>query len=178
MKTYPIQLASLFAVAAVASGCASQPPADTSASGAYCYQPVTYRLKTCTTAPVPSLSVDAEAKRFERDPSALTIYVVRSNWADGPSFVSVKVDSGPSAQTLPNSMVRMKLSPGTHSIAYEFEGQRATQSVQGKAGDIRFLRIEGNALQWNPSFSWVTEPEMATRERALKARLVADIVMR
>ncbi len=178
MKTNALKLTPLFAIAIAAAGCAGTVPVDLSASGPYCYQAVTDRLKTCTKAPVPSLAVDAEVKRFEPDPRFLTMYVVRSNWADGPRFGQVQANGGPPVDTLPNTLVRMKLSPGTHSIAFDFQGQRQTQTVEGKAGDVRFVRLEGNALRWHPSFAWAAEPEAATRERARQARLVADLAVR
>lgn len=129
----------------------------------------------CTKAPVPSLNADADAKRFAPDPGALTVYLVRRNWADGGTFVKVQIDNKPAVETLPNTMVRARLTPGSHKVSFESEGQRGTTTIEGKAGDVRFVRIEGVVWTWKSTFDWASEPENATRERALKARLVADI---
>ena len=80
---------------------------------------------TCTAAPVPSLNADAQAKQFAPDPNALTVYVVRRNWGDGRNFVKVQADDGATVETLPNTMVRYRLKPGSHTIAFDFEGPPA-----------------------------------------------------
>lgn len=128
----------------------------------------------CTQAPAPSLNANAEAKRFVPDPNALTVQVVRGKWSDG-GRLEVKADSGPTIEMLPNTMVRKKLEPGPHTVSFEFEGRPQSTTVQGQAGGVRFVRIDGTAWSWKSSFEWVSEPEAATRERALKARPVADV---
>lgn len=166
------------AVGVLLAGCATPPPPDPAAELPHCYKTNKGRVIACTKAPAPSLNSDAEAKRFAPDPSALTVYVVRRNWSDGRNFVKVQVDDGPSVETLPDTMVRAKLKPGLHTIAFEFEGERKTTTVEGQAGEVRFVRIDGVVWSWKSTFEWATEPEPAIRERALKARLVADLVAR
>lgn len=129
----------------------------------------------CTSTPAPSLDADAEAKRFTPDPSALTVYVVRRNWGDGRNFVKVQADNGPVAETLPDTMVRIRLRPGAHTIAFEFEGQRQSTGVQGQAGDARFVRVDGTVWAWKSRDEWAADPEATIRDRARKARLVADL---
>jgi hypothetical protein len=160
------------------AGCATPPAPDPTAEGPYCHKTNKGRVIACTQAPAPSLLADADAKRFAPDPGALTVYVVRRNWADGRDFVKVQVDDTASVQTLPNTVVRAKLKPGAHAISFEFEGQRKTVSVQGQAGDVRFVRIEGVVWSWKSSYDWAAEAESATRERASKARLIADLAVR
>lgn len=132
----------------------------------------------CTQAPAPSLNADADAKRFLPDPGALTVYVVRRNGSDGGRLVNVQVDDGPAMGTLPDTMIRARLKPGAHTIAFEFEGRRKTTTVEGRAGEVRFVRIDGVVWAWKSSFEWATDPEPAIRERAHGARLVADLVAR
>ena len=79
---------------------------------------------------------------------------------------------------LPDTMVRFRFKPGTHSVAFEFDGKRQPTKVEGQAGDIRFIRIDGTVWAWKSTYEWASEPEAATRDRALKARLVADLVVR
>lgn len=178
MFTKRFHLFVLLASGALLAGCATPPPPDPSAELPHCYKTNKGRVIACTKAPAPSLNADAEAKRFSADPGALTVYVVRRNWSDGRNFVKVQVDDGPAVETLPDTMVRAKLKPGAHMVAFEFEGQRKTTSVEGKAGEVRFVRIDGVVWAWKSSFEWAADPEPAIRERALKARLVADLVAR
>jgi len=163
------------AVAALLAGCATPPAPDPTAETPHCYKTNKGRVIACTSVPAPSLNADAEAKRFAPDPAALTVYVVRRNWGDGRNFVKVQADSGPVAETLPDTMVRVRLRPGVHTIAFEFDGQRQSTSVQGQAGDVRFVRIDGTVWAWKSSYEWTVEPEAAIQDRARKARLVADI---
>ncbi|MBL8329271.1 MAG: hypothetical protein JNJ71_10500 [Rubrivivax sp.] len=178
MKTPRLPLFALLAVAAMLAGCATPPPPDPAAELPHCHKTNKGRVIACTSTPVPSLNADAQAKRFAPDPNALTVYVVRRNWGDGRNFVKVQADGGTAVDTLPDTMVRMKLKPGSHKIAFEFEGQRQDVTVEGKAGDVRFVRIDGMVWSWKSTYEWASEPETATRERALKARLVGDVAVR
>lgn len=178
MKTSRLRAFALLAVAAVLAGCATPPPLDPAAELPHCHKTNKGRIIACTGAPVPALNADAEAKRFTPDPNALTVYAVRRNWGDGRNFVKVQADGGPAVDTLPDTMVRLKLKPGSHQIAFDFEGQRQSTTVEGKAGDVRFVRIDGMVWSWKSTYEWASEPEAATRERALKARLVGDVAVR
>lgn len=168
-------LAPIAFAAVLLAGCAT-PPAPDPTEAPYCHKTNKGRVIACTKAPAPSLNADADAKRFSPGPGALTVYVVRRNWADGRNFVMVQVDDGPAVETLPDTMVRAKLKPGSHTIAFDFEGQRKTTTVEGKAGEVRFVRIDGVVWSWKSTFEWAADPESEIRERALKARLVADLV--
>jgi len=164
--------------AVLLTGCATPPPPDPTAEVPHCYKTNKGRVIACTPAAAPSLNADAEAKRFVPDRNALTVYVVRRNWGDGRNFVKVYPDGGTGVDTLPDTMVRLKFRPGAHSVTFEFDGKRQSTTVEGQAGDIRFVRIDGTVWAWKSTYEWVDEPEAATRERALKARLVADVSVR
>ncbi len=178
MKPTRFHLVCLLAVASVLAGCATPPPPDPAAEAPHCYKTNKGRIVACTSAPVPSLNADADTKRFAADPNALTVYVVRRNWGDGRNFVKVQREGGTGIETLPNTMIRLKFKPGTHAIAFEFEGKRQSTTVEGKAGDVRFVRIDGMVWTWKSSYEWASDAEASIRERALKARLVADVVIR
>uniref|UniRef100_UPI0030F5C547 hypothetical protein n=1 Tax=uncultured Acidovorax sp. TaxID=158751 RepID=UPI0030F5C547 len=164
--------------ASLLAGCATSTGADPSAEAPYCYKTSKGRVVACTRVPAPSLNADAQAKRFTPDPNALTVYVVRRNWGDGGRFVKISADNEMAAETLPNTMVRFKLKPGTHAFTLDFEGERQVATVDGKAGDLRFLRIDGTVWAWKSTFVWATDGEDAIRERAYKARLVADLTVK
>lgn len=178
MRARRLALAPIAFAAVLLAGCATPPPPDPAAEAPYCHKTNKGRVVACTKAVAPSLNADADAKRFAPDPGALTVYVVRRNWSDGRNFVKVQVDDGPSVETLPDTMVRAKLKPGSHTIAFEVEGQRKATTVEGRAGEIRFVRIDGVVWSWKSSFEWAADPEPAIWERPLKARLVADLVVR
>ena len=118
--------------ASLLAGCATSTGADTSAEAPYCYKTSKGRVVACTRVPAPSLNADAQAKRFTPDPNALTVYVVRRNWGDGGRFVKISADNEMAAETLPNTMVRFKLKPGTHTFTLDFEGQRQVATVMVK----------------------------------------------
>lgn len=178
MRARQVLLAPIAFAAVLLAGCATPPAPDPTAEAPYCHRTHKGRVIACTKAQVPSLNADADAKHFSADPGALTVYVVRRNWSDGRNFVKVQVDDGPAVQTLPDTMVRARLKPGAHTIAFEVEGPRKTTRVEGKAGEVRFVRIDGVVWAWKSTFEWATDPEPAIHERALKARLVADLVAR
>lgn len=165
-------------LACMLAGCVTPPPPDRAAEVPHCYKTNKGRIIACTSTPAPSLDADAQAKQFSPDPSALTVYVVRRNWGDGRNFVKVNADGGAATETLPDTMVRFRLKPGPHTITFEFEGQRKSATVDGKAGDVRFVRIDGMVWSWKSTYEWASEPEAAIRERATKARLVADVTAR
>jgi len=175
MTTTFIRLAVVIGVAAALAGCATPPPPDPRAEVPYCHKSNKGRVLACTGAPAPSLNADAEAKRFVPDPQALTVFVVRRNWGDGRRLVTVRVDDGPAIETLPNTMARIRLAPGTHTVAFELDGKSTPHSVEGHAGDLRFLRIDGMAWAWESRYAWADEPQEVTRALALTTRLVADV---
>lgn len=171
-------LVATLGAAVLLAGCATPSAPDATAEVPHCYKTNKGRVIACTPVAAPSLNADAEAKRFVPDPNALTVYVVRRNWGDGRNFVKVYPDGGAGVDTLPDTMVRLKFKPGSHSVAFEFDGKRQSTTAAGQAGEIRFVRIDGTVWAWKSTYEWVAESEAATRERALKARLVADVVVR
>lgn len=148
MRATRRHLAAVLTVGTVLAGCATPPPIDPVAEVPHCYKTNKGRVIACTTAPAPNLNADAEAKRFAPDPNALTVYVVRRNWADGRNYVKVHPDNGPGIETLPDTMVRLKFAPGTRMIAFEFDGQRQSTTVNGTAGEVRFVRLDGTVWAW------------------------------
>ncbi|CAN7766213.1 hypothetical protein LJR039_007319 [Pseudorhodoferax sp. LjRoot39] len=164
----------------VLAGCATPPAPDPSIAAPHCYQSKVdrYRKGPCTTAPAPSLAADAEAKLFEADPTLLTVYVVRQNWGDGANVLKLDVDGGPAIETLPDTMVRMRLKPGRHDLTFAYEGLRRETRVEGAAGELRFVRLRGTSWAWGSTYEWANEPQAEIRERARKTRLVADLKQR
>jgi hypothetical protein len=176
MLRYRILLWAWLFVLGTLAGCSTSAPLDPKAELPYCYKNNKGRPLVCTTANAPSLVSDAGAKRFDPDPAALTVFVVRRIWADGRNVLKVSVDDGIEAETVPRSMVRLKLPPGRHVFSFEFDGTRHSTAIVGKAGEVRFIGLSGSVWAWHSSFDWATEPEAAIRLSAARSRLVADIV--
>lgn len=179
MKNLP-HLRTLGLALAVASmaGCAGHWHHPVEADGTYCHRLGTLRTSTCTPQPVPSDQADLDAKAFAADREALTVYVVRAHWADGRHIVPFTVDGGSPVQTVPDSFVRLRLPPGSHRLALTWEGQAAARSVEGQAGDVRFIQLVGHTRASGSTFQWSADDEADGRLRAMKARLVADFAPR
>lgn len=160
------------------AGCATPASLDPIAEVPYCHKNNKGRPLICTSANAPSLLSDAEAKRFEPDPTALTVFVVRRIWADGRNVLKVSIDDRIETETVPRSMVRLKLAPGRHVFSFEFDGTRHSTVLDGAVGEVRFIGLSGSVWAWKSSFDWATESEAAIRRRAARSRLVADLVAR
>lgn len=164
-------------IAVVVAGCAALPARDRSIEAVHCYQSKVdrYRKGPCTTGPAPTLTTDAQAKLFEADDALLTVYVVRHSWGDGANLLKLEVDGGPVIETLPDTMVRLRLKPGSHDLVFTFDGHRRGTRIDGSAGDVRFVRLAGTAWAWGSTYEWANERQIDIRKRAEKTRLVADL---
>lgn len=168
------------AVLAPLAGCMSKPLQPVSADGTYCHRiGRSFRAKsTCTPAAVPTDAAEAEAKRFDADPTSLTLYVLRRRWGDASVVVPVSVDGAAAASTIPESLVRLRLHPGSHRVSAQWEGHTLDIGVVGRAGDLRIVELVGSAWVWGTHFSWEAAQADAVRSRALASKLVADLDLR
>lgn len=156
-------------------GCASKGSDVSRRGGPYCYRNARNRPVVCTSESTAGLDVEAEAKRFEADPDALTVYVVRSGWGDTRHLVAVSVDDSRPLETVPQSMVRMRFRAGAHRIVCDFERDHGAIEVTGATGQVRFLRLAGDFWVWGGSFGWSPEDEEITKRRARRTRLIGDL---
>jgi hypothetical protein len=157
-------------------GCADKPLRPVNADGTYCVK--AYRKPTCTAAAVPPAAVEAQAKRFEGRPDALTLYVVRKRWGDAVNRVSVSIDNRATMITIPESLVRVMAAPGTHQLTVEWAGKTQTVGVSGAAGQVRFVQLIGFLGPFNESYRWDDLDEADARGRALASKLIADVDVR
>lgn len=112
-------------------------------------------LAGCMTKPLRAVNaVEAEAKRFAADPAALTVYVLRSRWGNASVVVPVTVDGAASAATIPESLARLRLTPGAHRLSAQWEDRTVDISVQGRTGDLRVVELIGSGWTGGTSFSW------------------------
>src|SRR3990167_4876022 len=111
-------------------GCAA--PIDQFAEKPYCHTD-RGRNALCTKDIAPSLQRDAESKLFVPAPDALTVYVVRY-WGDGHHPMEISFNGGASMETVPDSMLRLRVKAGDHQIAFKVDGRSFERKVSGKAG--------------------------------------------
>ena len=162
------------------TGCMSKPLQPVNADGTYCYS-IGRRPRnklTCTPEPVPQLAVEADAKRFEASADALTLYVVRKRWADASKRAVVTLDGRTRVTTIPESIMRIRLKPGEHRVAVEWDGGSAEQLFSGAAGEVRFVELVGRFWSWGGEFHWEEGSPQASRPRAMSSKLIADLDMR
>ncbi len=179
MKTDRIAVVGVaMSMAFLLAGCAHRWEQPVRADGSYCFVIGKAHHSTCTMQPVPTAEADAAAKRFQPDKEALIVYVVRNRWADAVNRVPVSVDAGSALMTVPESMMRVRLTPGRHQLALSWEGNSTTQTVEGQAGEVRFVQLVGFVSSWSSSYGWDASDVDGARARALKSRLIADADMR
>jgi hypothetical protein len=178
--TKSIVLATLGTAALMLSACTTQPSRSTQADGSYCHRiGKSFSPKlTCTTGPVPSDLVEQSAKQFEPTLGAITLYVVRNRWSDPANKVPVVVDGLASVVTIPQSLIRLRLKPGEHQITVEWEGNQASKTITGAAGDVFFVELAGNVWVWGSTYQWADPRGLSARKSATSAKLIADVDMR
>lgn len=164
-------------LAVTLAGCASPPPAPAAPDGGHCFKiGRSYRpTRTCTTAAIPPADLEAEAKRFETVAGMATVFVVRRRWADTVHLVPLTIDGRAGADTIPHSVVRLRLSPGLHQLSVRWQGHSETLDIDARAGELRFVEIDGAAWAWNTRYRWSTDDPDGARQRALKSKLIADV---
>lgn len=175
-----ITLGLLGAALVALPGCMSKPLRPVNADGTYCYS-IGRRPRnklTCTPEPVPPLSAEADAKRFDPSADALTLFVVRKRWHDTRQQAVVSLDGRTRVTTIPESIMRIRLRPGEHRLAVEWDGRSAEQVVSGAAGEVRFVELVGRFWTWGGDFHWEEGSPQASQPRASASKLIADIDLR
>ena len=143
-------------------------------------------LASCNDAPsgqigvtrVPAIRSTLSSPTDTPDPNALTVYVVRQRWGDQLNQVPITVDGGSSVLTVPGSIIRLRLPPGSHKVEFTWEGKAATHAIEGKAGELRFVQLAGSVWSWGSSYTWQSGDADDSKRRALRSRLIADIPAR
>lgn len=161
-------------------GCMTKPLQPVRADGIYCHKVgKSYRpTLTCTAEAVPSIEVEAQAKRFEPSADALTVYVLRKRWGDARNLVVASIDGRQQVTTIPESLVRIRLKPGEHRLALSWEGSSSDLVVTGAGGEVRFVELVGSVWSWGGTYRWETGALDSARDRAIASKLIADIDMR
>lgn len=156
------------------AGCASAPEPRRTDSRTYCMSTLRTKRTVCTPEPVPSATAEADAKRFDATPGVLTVYVVRSAWVDAVRPLTVSVDGDSQIGTLPRSLIRLRLPPGTHQLAFEWNERIHRFAVNGEAGELRIVELAGSSVPLDRSYHWSDADPAGARLRARTTRLIAD----
>lgn len=167
----------LFAAAASSSalvGCAGAPEQRVVDSRTYCMSTLRTRRTVCTPEPVPSAAVEVDAKRFEPTAGLLTVYVVRSAWADAVRPLVVTIDGEAQIGTLPRSLIRLRLAPGAHQLAFEWNGRAHTFIAKGQAGELSIVELAGSSVPLDRDYHWSDADPAGAKLRARNTRLIAD----
>lgn len=160
----------------VLAGCAASSAPDLKAEAPHCHRDNKGRVQLCMKGKAPSLERDAEAKRFEPSPDLLTVYVVRQAWSEAGHPLDVSLNGQRSFETVPESMLRLRLKPGEHRLEFTHEGKTYATVVRGAAGQVLFTGVSGTDWAWGSSHGWSDEPAEKLRQRALNTRLVGDFM--
>ncbi|MEW6707305.1 MAG: hypothetical protein AB1430_20850 [Pseudomonadota bacterium] len=163
------------AAPALLVGCASAPEPRSVDGRTYCMSTVRTRRTVCTPEPVPSAASEADAKRFGAAPGLLTVYVVRSAWTDAVRPLTVMVDGAAQVGTLPRSLIRLRLPPGEHQLAFEWNGRVHGLTVAGEAGELRVVELAGSSVPLDREYHWSDADPAGAKLRARSTRLVADL---
>lgn len=178
MSNRRVIVLSLMGLSAVAlPGCMTKPLQPVRADGTYCYAyGRAYRqLFTCTNKPVPPASVEADAKRFQPDAAALTVYVVRRRWLDSVDAVPLTVDGHETTMTVPLSLVRLQLRPGRHELSVSWDSRFAGLRVEGNAGDVQFVELNGTQWAWSTHYRLEQVAAEDGQVQAIRSKLIADV---
>ncbi len=161
-------LAGIFALV----GCAA--PIDQLAEKPHCHTDRGIHAY-CTKENAPSIQRDAEAKQFAPAPDAFTLYIVRY-WGDGHHPLEVSFNGGASMETVPDSMIRLRVKAGDHQIAFKVDGKSFDRRVSGKAGEVRLVGIAGSEWPWGKSHhEWTNDSEDQVKRKAIQSRLIMDL---
>jgi hypothetical protein len=168
-----LKLKNFAALAAIVAlvGCAA--PMDQLVEKPHCHTD-RGRSAFCTKEIAPSLKRDSESKLFAPAPDAFTVYVVRY-WGDGHHPMEVSFNGGAAMETVPNSMIRLRVKAGDHQIAFKVDGKSFERKVSGKAGEVRLLGIAGSDWPWgNSHHEWSDDSEVQVKRKAIESRLIKD----
>lgn len=132
----------------------------------------------CTVEVLPSAETVESAKRFEPNADSYTVYVLRTRWGDVRNHLVASVDGRAPVTTVPGSLVRLRLKPGEHVLAFEWEDKVKELHVVGGPGDLHFVEIVGSVWSWGSTYEWEHNKLVSLRNNATAATLISDIDLR
>lgn len=129
----------------------------------------------CTKDNAPSLKRDEESKQFSSVPDALTVYIVRY-WGDGHHPLEIVFDESVLMDTVPDSMIRLRVKAGDHRVSFKVGGKSFDRSISGMEGDVLMLGISGTDWPWGAqSHAWADDSDDQVKRKAMRSRLIGDM---
>jgi hypothetical protein len=94
---------------------------------------------------------------------------------DARNAVRLTPDMGAAIVTVPESLVRLRLKPGSHTLAADWDEGRTSIDIGGAAGEVVFVELVGSVWSWGSSYRLERGDPTESRARAAPLRLVADV---
>jgi hypothetical protein len=89
--------------------------------------------------------------------------------------VPVTVDAQAPLVTIPDSVIRLRLTPGEHQLVTEWQGARGVKTVTGRAGDVVFVELAGSVWAWGSTYQWADIDTTSARKKVMSSKLIADV---
>jgi len=79
-------------------------------------------------------------------------------------------------ETVPNSMIRLRVKAGSHRIAFSAGGKSFDRTISGMTGEVRLVGITGTDWSWgSSSHAWADDSDDQVKRQARRSRLIKDI---
>lgn len=160
---------------AVLAGCAAPPPPPKAAESGFCRKVMKPPRDVCIAGPIPAAEAAVSAAALPASPDALTLYVIRSSYTDPTELASLQVSGQARVETLPRTFVRLSLPPGEHVVSVNWSTGRASSTVRGAAGEVKYLRLTGWAFWTTREFGFKELARTQALDLVRDAKFVADL---
>jgi hypothetical protein len=90
--------------------------------------------------------------------------------------MDISVDGGAAMETVPNSMIRLRMKAGSHRISFSVGGNLFDRTISGRAGEVRLVGITGTDWSWgSSSHAWADDSDDQIKRQSRRSRLIKDI---
>lgn len=169
-----VNLGACLLASTVLVGCAVKPIPEK--QDRFCRSIMKPRRDVCVIGPMPTAAAAAQAIGLPGEPKVLTVYVLRNNFADPTELVRLEADGKFLTDTLPRTLVRLRLEPGAHVMSVGWRSSMAPHAVQGAAGEVRYLQLTGWAFLRNREFNLKEIDRARAMDLVRDTAFVADLV--
>ena len=84
------------------------------------------------------------------------------------------LNMGSAIVTVPEFLMRLRLKPGSHTLAADWDEGRASINIAGAEGEVVFVELVGSVRTWSSNYRLERGDAKVSRGRAARQRLVAD----
>lgn len=159
------------------SGCAIRGPVVRDVDGLPCmtFRKTHRQNKICAARPAPPAELENQVKRFQQEHDAGQVFVQWLQRGGLTRPLTLLVDGSPVAELVPGGLVRLRLAPGSHELSVAWDGQSAMLPLRTETGTVHFAEVDAWSKLWHIGFAWKPVDADGARQRAVLARLIADI---